>query len=134
MAYRIRWEGHGVYRHFYLDVTGEEFLQAKEEMLSDLRYRGIRYILDDYLDVETVPELVESYMERYGRTEKLRDVESPDIVRASVATKESMLKLLRYFADRDLAPYPFAVFATVAEARTWIAKNPRPEWRKNRPQ
>ena len=49
MPYRIRWEGHGVYRRFFGVITREEFRDAYREMCSDVRYEGIRYIISDYL-------------------------------------------------------------------------------------
>ncbi len=130
MPYRIRWEGHGVYRRFHGVVTQEDFDQANEEMMRDLRYPGIRYIISDYLDTEPGSGLAASSLEQYGRKERLHVAESPDIVRASVAVDAEILAFLQYRDVRQLAPYPYAVFATVAEARAWIANNPRPEWRK----
>jgi hypothetical protein len=132
MPYRIRWEGHGVYRRFYGVVTAMDFEQANEEMTRDLRYQGARYIIADYLDAEASPDLSEASVEQFAKRERLHVPDSPDIVHASVATDENIVKHLRYFGSRDLAPYPFAVFSTIAEARAWIASNPRPGWRKER--
>lgn len=38
MPYRIRWEGHGVYRRFFGVMTLQEFMDAYREMCGDLRY------------------------------------------------------------------------------------------------
>ena len=132
MPYRIRWEGYGVYRRFHGLVTQVDFDEANEEMMRDLRYPGIRYIISDYLDAEAGSGLTELSLELYGRKERLHVAESPDIVRASVAVDAEVLTFLQYRDVAELAPYPYAVFPTVAEARTWIANNPRPAWRKQR--
>lgn len=55
MPYRIRWEGHGVYRRFYGVLTRAESREAYEEMCDDIRYEGIRYIISDYLEAEPAP-------------------------------------------------------------------------------
>ena len=47
MPYRLRWEGHGVYRRFFGVISAAEFLGAYQEMIGDLRYEGIRYIISD---------------------------------------------------------------------------------------
>jgi hypothetical protein len=44
-----------------------------------------------------------------------------------------MLAHVLQFESLPLAPYPEATFATIAEARRWIASNPRPAWRSARP-
>lgn len=132
MPYRIRWEGHGVYRRFYGVTTAEDFIQADEEMTQDLRYPRMRYVISDYLDIEAAPEFKEAHLQWFAGREKLYQQDSPDIVRASIATNENILQYLQTYETRELAPYPFAIFSNVAEAREWIAKNPRPGWRNGR--
>jgi len=107
MPYRLRWEGHGVYRRFFGKVSSIEFRKAYEEMKDDLRYECTRYIISDFLEAEP----------------------GPDIVHATVGSGEPMLAHVRYFESMPLAPYPEATFETVQDARRWIASNPRPAWR-----
>ena len=52
MPYKLRWEGHGVYRRFFGVVSSAEFREAHVEMTGDLRYECIRYIISDYLEAE----------------------------------------------------------------------------------
>jgi len=129
MSYRLRWEGHGVYRRFFGKVSSIEFREAYQEMKDDLRYECTRYIISDYLEAEPGPDLTDTFV---GRVEQLARLEyhyGPDIVHATVGSGESMLAHVRYFESLPLAPYPEATFETVQDARRWIASNPRPAWR-----
>lgn len=129
MPYTLRWEGHGVYRRFFNVVSSVEFREAYEEMTGDLRYECVRYIISDYLEAEPGADLTATFI---GRVEKLARLEydcGPDIVHATVAKGTAMLAHVMQFESLPLAPYPEATFATVSEARRWIASNPRPAWR-----
>jgi hypothetical protein len=131
MPYRIRWEGHGVYRRFFGVITLEEFGEANREMRSDVRYEGIRYIISDYLEAQPAAEITERDLRAYARQERLHFYDSPDIVKAIVATDPKNVTFARYYESLGVSPYCTADFATVADARGWIASNPRRGW--NRP-
>lgn len=128
MPYRLRWEGHGVYRRFFGVVSAAEFLQAYEEMTCDLRYEGIRYIISDYLDARPGPDLTERDLKAFAELERLRFYDSPDTVQAMVATDPKTLAYVRYYESLRVSPYCMGTFATVADARQWIASNPRQGW------
>jgi hypothetical protein len=129
MPYRIRWEGHGVYRRFFGVFTLAEFKEAYEEMCSDVRYEGIRYIISDYLEGQPGPDFTEQDLKAFAELERLRYYDSPDTVQAMVATDPKTLAYVKYYESLRLSPYCMKDFATVAEARTWIASNPRRGWR-----
>ena len=129
MPYRLRWEGHGVYRRFFGVVSSAEFGAAHAEMTGDLRYECIRYIISDYREAEPGPDLTDTFLGRVEQLERLEYDHGPDIVHATVAAGEKMLAHIRYFESLPLAPYPEATFAALADARGWIASNPRPAWR-----
>jgi hypothetical protein len=128
MPYRIRWEGHGVYRRFFGVITLAEFRDAYEEMCSDVRYEGIRYIISDYLEGQPGPDFTEKDLREFAEVERLRYYDSPDTVQAMVATDPRTLAYVRYYESLRVSPYCMADFATVAEARHWIASNPRLDW------
>jgi len=129
VPYRLRWEGHGVYRRFFGVVSSAEFGAAHAEMTGDLRYECIRYIISDYREAEPGPDLTDTFLGRVEQLERLEYDHGPDIVHATVAAGEKMLAHIRYFESLPLAPYPEATFAALADARGWIASNPRPAWR-----
>ena len=128
MPYRIRWEGHGVYRRFFGVITLAEFREANKEMRSDVRYEGIRYIISDYLEAQPAPNITERDLRAYARHERVHFYDSPDIVQAIVATDPKNVTFARYYESLGISPYCTADFATVADARWWIASNPRLGW------
>ena len=125
MPYRIRWEGHGVYRCFVGVITLAEFRDATREMRSDVRYEGIRYIISDYLQAEPGPDVTEKDLRAYAEFERLHFYDSPDTVQAIVATDPKTVAHAQYYGSLGVSPYCLANFATVTEARQWIASNPR---------
>ena len=131
MPYRIRWEGHGVYRRFFGVVTLGEFREANKEMRTDVRYDGIRYIISDYLEAQPAADITELDLKTCAEHERLYFYSSPDTVHAIVATDPKEVALARYYESLGVSPYCVADFATVADARGWIASNPRLGW--NRP-
>jgi hypothetical protein len=128
MPYRLRWEGHGVYRRFYGVVTAAEFLQAYDEMTSDIRFEGTRYIISDYLECTPGPDLTEKELEAFAKLERLRFYDSPDTVQANVASDPRTLKYALYYESLRVSPYCIGTFSNVADARQWIAGNPRLGW------
>lgn len=128
MPYRLRWEGHGVYRRFFGVVTAAEFLEAYREMVSDVRYEGIRYIISDYLDAVPGPDLTERDLEAFAKLERLRFYDSPDTVQAMVAGDQKTLNYARYYESLKISPHCMATFTTVEDARRWVASNPRLGW------
>jgi hypothetical protein len=131
MPYRIRWEGHGVYRRFFGVITLAEFREANKEMRTDVRYEGIRYIISDYLEAQPAPDITERDLKAYAELERLFFYSSPDTVHAIVATDPKAVALARYYESLGVSPYRIADFANVDDARYWIASNPRLGW--NRP-
>jgi hypothetical protein len=128
MPYRIRWEGHGVYQRYFGVITPAEFRQANEEMRSDVRYEGIRYIIADYLEAQPGTDITEQELRAWARHERLHYYDSPDIVQAIVATDPKNVAYARYYQSLGVSPYCTADFATVTDARRWIASNPRRGW------
>lgn len=130
MPYRIRWEGHGVYRRFFGVMTMAEFRAAYDEMCGDVRYEGLRYIISDYLDAQPAEDITEQELKAFAELERLRFYDSPDTVQAMVATDPKTVAYVRYYESLRVSPHCLGDFATVAEARRWIASNPRLGWRR----
>ncbi len=125
MAYRLRWEGHGIYRRFFGVIPGAEFHAAYLEMTGDPRHADCRYILSDYLDARPGADFSERDLQAIAALERLRYRESPDMVQARVATNPKTLEHIRYYDSLGISPYRVATFASVAAARQWIAQGPR---------
>jgi len=128
MPYRLRWEGHGVYRRFFGVYTLAEFKEAYETMCSDVRYEGIRYIISDYLEGQPDPDFTKRELKAFAELERLRYFDSPDTVQAMIATDPRTLAYVKYYESLRVSPHCMKDFATIAEARAWIASNPRQGW------
>jgi hypothetical protein len=129
MPYRIRWEGNGVYRRFFGDISAAEFHDAYKEMTDDIRYEFIRYIISDYLEAQPGPDFTEEDLKAQAQLERLRFYDSPDTVQAIVAANAKTVAFARYYESLHVSPYCLRTFRTVAEARRWIAGSPRLGWR-----
>jgi hypothetical protein len=102
-------------------------------MCSDIRYEGIRYIISDYLDATPGPDITERELKAQAKLERLRFYDSPDTVQAMVATDPKTVAYVRYYESLRVSPYCLGDFATVAEARQWIASNPKRGWQRPSP-
>lgn len=125
MAYRLRWEGHGIYRRFFGLIPGAEFHDAYQEMINDPRFEGCRYILSDYLEARPGTDFTERDLRAIAELEQLRARDRPDTVQARVATDPKTLEYIRYYDSLGISPYRVATFVSVAAARRWIALGPR---------
>jgi hypothetical protein len=125
MAYRLRWEGHGVYRRFFGPITAAEFYEAYLEMTGDPRFEGCRYLLSDYLNAHPGADLGARDLRAIAALERLRHHDSPDTMQARVATDPRTLEYIRYYDSLGIGPYRLGTFATVEDARRWIAGGPR---------
>ena len=128
MPYRIRWEGHGIYRRFYGVITRAEIRDADEEMCGDIRYERIRYIVSDYLEAQPGSDVTEKDVKEQAELERQRFYDSPDTVRAMVATDPRTVAYFQFYKSLRISPHCVENFATLSEARRWIASNPRLGW------
>jgi hypothetical protein len=126
MPYRVRWEGHGVYRRFYGTVSAQDVRNACDEIASDPRYDDIRYVLSDFL--EASPALSEHEARALAQLERVRFFDNPDVVNAVIATNPRLFGCIPYLETADRSPCPIATFSAVSDARNWIAANPRLQW------
>ena len=127
MPYRIRWEGHGVYKRFFGNLTATDVKDAYNEVADDLRFEHIRYVISDYLEARAGSDIVESDIADFAELERHRLYSSPDLVSATVACDPAILSKLGLFEGLRVSPFPIGIFPTVADARRWIASNPRPD-------
>ena len=58
MPYEILWEARGVVKRHHGFLAADELLAASREIQSDPRFDDLRYIINDFLDVEAMPSIV----------------------------------------------------------------------------
>lgn len=120
MAYEIMWETGGVSKRFHGHVSDDELIQSLVQVESDPRFDSIRYVINDFLDVEgfTVSEdgvLMASAIDR-GAAQS-----NPHIRIAVVTTDSQIHELARLYAASPVNAYPTEVFLNDGEARCWVS-------------
>lgn len=119
MSYAISWEANGAVKRFFGNVTGDDMIQAVVEIEAGGRFDDMRYVINDLLDAtgfscssQDVDEIAAVDMAA-ARTNK-------DIRIAVVATQPGIIELARQYADSPMNVYPARIFATLADARSWL--------------
>ena len=122
MPHETIWETRGVCQKFRGVVSSPELFDALTEIRTDLRAGGLRYVIRDFLDVELFDVGVKTLLEGRALSMAIHDA-NPDIVVAGVTTKPEIIEALRAASSYGLDAFPFRVFASVDEARAWIAES-----------
>lgn len=118
MPYTLTWEAQGIVRTFSGHVTTSEFARAQAEMYGDARFESTRYAL---IDFSAATQLVHtaSDVEEITATTHGAYLTNPHLRVAVVTTDAGMKALLARM--KDISAYPMHVFATMDEARRWVA-------------
>ena len=119
MSYSNIFEKNGVYRQYNQCVTGEEILQAMEEVHSHVLFDSIRYILNDFLNV-TECTLSTSDIVTFAALDRAAALSNPNIKIAIIATEKTIQMLAELYGDLiGRSPYTSKVFANINDARLW---------------
>lgn len=120
MPYKLIWEPSGVYRQYFGDVTIAERRHSFDAICSDRRFDDLRYAITDYLDVgmyevtaEATAEIAALHIGPFKT--------NPRIAIAAVAVRPDVVAAIRDFMRHGFTNAPYRVFATIQEARRWIA-------------
>jgi len=120
MSLEITWEKVGIVRHFSGTVTATDLRRSIEEIHADPRFPELRYSINDFNAVTAIDITKAAIASAALRT--IGDSKTNDhILVAIVATAPAVLELAAFYASPSYLPYPAKVFATVEEAREWIA-------------
>lgn len=123
VGYEQSWEPEGVVIRFFGQVSYQDLMNSGLEMYGDYRFNGLRYVIYDYLDTEklVVEDVDIPYLFAVDRSAYLRN---SHLLRAVVATSRPVIDLVHRFATASLKAYPPEIFATMADARSWIGLAP----------
>jgi len=120
MPCKIVWESDGVYRHFSGDVSIDQRRASLRAISADQRFDGLRYAITNYLDVanyevtsETTAELAAMHIGPLFT--------NPRLLIAAVVDRADILNSIQEFMGYGFIKTPYRVFATMPEAREWIA-------------
>ncbi len=128
MPYEITWEMRGVYRRYFGRLTDQEFVQAVREVEGSPRFYDIRYAILDFLDTEEFLIRDASFLDVTAALNAEAAKNNPYIKVAVVAVSPSVLKLVDAYKAHRLRPFATEVFATLEEARLWVAVADRPNY------
>lgn len=126
MPYTLHWEPEGVLRRFHGQVTVAERQASLAAICADARFDRLSYAITDYLDVTAFGGTAEDNQE-IAALHVAPLITNPAIVIAAVAVHPDLLAGIAQFqALGFIGDQPYRVFATEAEARAWVAQQPRP--------
>ncbi len=121
MGYEIVWESRGAYKRFFGDVTDDELMQCLISIESDSRFDDLRYVVNDFLKVESFAVSEES-VRVMSAIDKAASSTNPNIRIAIVATDAQIRALAKLYAHSPLNVYPTEIFQDIGAARGWLAQ------------
>lgn len=124
MGYEVLWEPRGVVKRFHGHVSREDMLEPVIRIAADMRFDTLRYVINDLLDVRSI-DFTAADVTEIAALDMAGSLSNPRIVVAVVATLPAILELVPVYAEPGTHGFPTACFATVAEARHWVATVPR---------
>ena len=118
MPYRLTWEPRGACKTFHGFITSDEFNASIAAFQGDGRFDTARYSINDFTDVAG-HSVTEGDVRRFAAFAVGAFQTNRKIRIAVVTTDPGIRALVELYASPGLAPFPLAIFATLAEARAW---------------
>ena len=119
MSYINTWEKDGVYRKYSHRVTGQEVIQALQDVHGDAKFDYIRYVINDLLDV-TEHHVTDKEIRTIAAFDNAAALSNPNIKVAVVATMSTIQDLASMYSELiSTSPYACEIFTTIGEARAW---------------
>lgn len=121
MPFELHWEPGGVVRRYIGHMTVAEREASFDQICQDRRFDQLTYTITDYRDV-TGYEITTEDTEEIAARHIAPLLTNPGILIAAVVTDPRIIGAIRHFiALGFVTPDIYRVFATMAEARAWIA-------------
>ena len=125
MPSAITWEPKGLYARFVGECSIGDVLRVFDELGGDPRLDTARYAIFDYLGV-TAHDVTESDIEHAAALDIGMSFTNPWLLLASVTTDARIRELWQHYISVNVKIERHGIFATVAEARAWIAERNGP--------
>lgn len=119
MGYELSWESKGLVKRFFGDVTDKQFIDAVIESESDARFDGLRHVINDFRDVESFVFTPDD-VDYVAAIDNAAAVSNPHIRIAVITSNPEIIALARQYAESPMNVYPTRIFATLADARSWL--------------
>lgn len=121
MPSTVTWEPRGLYARFVGECSIGDVTRVFDELSADPRLDTARYAIFDYLGV-TTHDVTESDIEHAAALDIGMSFTNPRLLLASVTTDGRIRELWRHYISVNVKTERHGIFATVAEARAWIAE------------
>lgn len=121
MSYEIHWEPRGVVKRFFGAVDGRDLIDSLVAVEESPQFDELRFVVNDFLAAESVTIGLDE-VQTIASIDMAAALTNPNIVIAVVATNAEITALARQYAESPMNTYPTRIFATLAEARAWLAQ------------
>jgi len=119
VGYELSWESKGLVKRFFGDVTDKQFIDAVIESESDARFDGLRHVINDFRDVESFVFTPDD-VDYVAAIDNAAAVSNPHIRIAVITSNPEIIALATQYAESPMNVYPTRIFATLADARSWL--------------
>lgn len=120
MGCTLHWEPRGVVKRYFGHVSREELIAPVVQTESDERFDTLRFVINDFLEARSVA-FTEADIDDIAALDIGAAATNPRIRVAIVAVQPDVIALVQRYLDVAAGAYPTSVFATLAEARAWVA-------------
>jgi hypothetical protein len=121
MPFEITWEPNGIYCRCYGPVTAADVSYYLNQIAAHPAFDGFRYRITDALGVSPV-SLSADELRWIALAREIHAHRNRQMVDALVTSDERNRSLWRQLVSVSRDPQRFADFASVSEARAWIAR------------
>jgi hypothetical protein len=120
LGYELRWEDRGVVKRYFGQVSSEELLAPVISTEADERFDTLRFVINDFLEAKSVA-FTQADIDTIAAHDMGAAATNPYIKVAVVAAQPEVIDLVRRYIQAAARAYPTSIFATMAEARAWVA-------------
>ena len=120
LGYELRWEANGVVKRYFGHVVHGELLAPVLTTESDERFDTLRFVINDFLDVQGI-SFEQAEIEDIAALDTGAAATNARIKVAIVTADPQVIDLAQRYMEAAAGAYPTAVFATMEEARAWVA-------------
>lgn len=123
MPYINTWEETGVIKKYRGLITGSELLQSVIDIEKDARFNDIRYVLNDFLELDELI-LTEREVAEIAAIDKAAAITNPGIHIAIVVNGDEHRAWASMYQDmaKD-SPYVIKIFDNLEDAHAWLVKS-----------
>ena len=121
MSYEVHWEPQGAVKRFWGVVSSNDVIRSVIETEADARFDSLRFVINDFVAVSQITFDAHD-VDDIAAMDLGASRTNPAIRIAIVAVTADVIALAHQYANSPLNVYPTKIFATMDEARAWVAE------------